>query len=97
MLGCFRGILDTGLCAVTAHSGVTQLSVGSANSCFVVMIVLECDLFSEGYKSQKCADSSSAAASQATEELFTLLIQMRFIDRDSLHHKPEVATRPPGT
>lgn len=49
-----------------------------------------------GYKSNKCGASAAEATSQATEELFTLLIQMGFVDQDSLHHKPELATRPPG-
>ncbi|KAF6036041.1 hypothetical protein EB796_005646 [Bugula neritina] len=31
----------------------------------------------------------------ATEELFDLLIRLKFIDSDSLHHKPVLATRPP--
>jgi len=49
-----------------------------------------------GYKSSKCADSAETAASMATEELFDLLIRLKFIDSDSLHHKPVLATRPPG-
>jgi len=49
-----------------------------------------------GYKSQKCAADATTAASVATEELFGLLIKLRFVDGDSLHHKPIPATRPPA-
>ena len=60
------------------------------------MVLITCVFLYTGYKSQKCADSASVAASTATEELFSLLIRLRFVDGDSLHHKPILVTRPPS-
>ncbi|XP_067941155.1 uncharacterized protein [Watersipora subatra] len=48
-----------------------------------------------GYKSTKCASSSTEATALATEELITLLIKLGQISQDDLHLRPKPVTRPP--